>query len=200
MRGGPAAREGSIQRSDPDVCQTRSVYNFSTREWWIREPVGLSTAPDTSLLTLANLPRTGRGTSVTATAAEPLTPAFAADFLADLTKKIEARDIEAIMAMCSDDVVFQDAGPSSEIDREEMRRMWTPIFASMEHAEVTLLDSFLGVEGDTVAAHWRYRFRRHDLVEPIVIETVAIYAFRNGMIARWTAIFRNSDWMGDLWP
>ncbi len=134
------------------------------------------------------------------TAAEALTPAFIAEFLADLTKKIEARDVDAMVALCSDDVVYQDAGPSSEIDREEMRRMWTPVFAAMEHAEATVLDSFLGVEGDSVAAHWQLTFKRRDVLEPIQIESFAIYAFRDGMICRWTSIFRSFDWMGGLWP
>ncbi len=134
------------------------------------------------------------------TESEPLTPAFAAEFLADLTEKIEARDVDAMVALCSDDAVYQDAGPSSEIGREEMRRMWTPVFAAMEHAQATVLESFLGLESDTIAAHWQLRFKRRDIVEPIEIETVAIYAFREGMICRWTTIFRNFDWMGNLWP
>ncbi len=108
--------------------------------------------------------------------------------------------MDAMVDLCSEDVVYQDAGPSSQIDREEMRRMWTPIFAAMEHAQATVLNSFVGVDGDTVAAHWQLTFRRRDVVEPLEIETFAIYAFRDGMIRRWTSIFRKFDWMGDVWP
>ncbi len=113
---------------------------------------------------------------------------------------VETRDLDAMMELCSEDVVYQDAGPSSEMGREEMRRLWTPIFAAMEHAQATVLNSFVGIDGDTVAAHWRYTFKHRDVVEPLEIETVAIYGFRDGLVSRWTSIFRNFDWMGDVWP
>jgi uncharacterized protein (TIGR02246 family) len=68
-----------------------------------------------------------------------------------------AHDLEATLALCSDDVVFESTGPAPDGERHEgrdaVRAAWEPIFDDAD-AHFTAEDAF--VAGDRYVQRWRY--------------------------------------------
>jgi ketosteroid isomerase-like protein len=66
-------------------------------------------------------------------------------------------DLDAALALCSDDVVFESTGPAPDGERatgkEAVRQAWAAIFADVD-AHFTTEDLF--VSGDRAVSTWRY--------------------------------------------
>lgn len=68
-----------------------------------------------------------------------------------------AHDLEATLALCTDDVVFESTGPAPDGDRREgqdaVRAAWKPIFDDAD-AHFTAEEAFTA--GDRYVQRWRY--------------------------------------------
>jgi len=127
--------------------------------------------------------------------------AFAADLLGKLQAAMSSRDVDRVLELTTADVVYDDMGDARAIrGREEMANLLRPILAQMTAFELELVDSFVGLDGAKVAAHWSATARRAQDDEPVPLEFVTIYTIRDGKIARFTIVFRHMGWLGSLWP
>jgi ketosteroid isomerase-like protein len=67
-------------------------------------------------------------------------------------------DVDAVMALMTDDVVFENTSPAPDGERYEgqaaVRRFWTDFFASAPRARFEAEDLFAA--GDRCAVSWRY--------------------------------------------
>jgi ketosteroid isomerase-like protein len=68
------------------------------------------------------------------------------------------RDVDAIMALMTDDVVFESTGPPPDGERHEgaaaVRAMWEKLFADSAHARFDAEE--VVVAGDRATVRWRY--------------------------------------------
>ena len=126
---------------------------------------------------------------------------FARAQLEQMRQMFDARDVEGLMALCTDDVVFDDMGSGNEIHgREEFRLLFGNLFSGMQRLTAALRESFLGLDGQSIAARWDFEVIMPDRPEPIAVQTASVYTCRDGKVAKWTIVFRNVDWLGDVWP
>ena len=71
-----------------------------------------------------------------------------------------SRDVDAIMAAMTDDVVFENTSPAPDGERHEgqaaVRACWEHLFAAAPETEFTAEDMFAA--GDRCLVRWRYRW------------------------------------------
>ena len=112
-----------------------------------------------------------------------------------------AREVETLVDLAADDVVFDDAGAANAIEgKSEMARMLKPIYEAATDLEVRHDGIFVGVDGESLATRWHITGQRVDADDPFEIEFMTIYKMRDGKVVRWTSIFRHMDWLGHIWP
>jgi uncharacterized protein (TIGR03086 family) len=95
-----------------------------------------------------------------------------------------ARDVDAIMALMTDDCVFESTGPAPDGARYEgrvaVRRVWEELFAGTADARFEEEESF--VSGDRAALRWRYAWTNDD-GSPGHVRGVDVLRLRDGKIA-----------------
>ncbi|MCP3977639.1 MAG: nuclear transport factor 2 family protein [bacterium] len=124
----------------------------------------------------------------------------ATKFLEQLRVAISGRDVEDILKLMTDDIVYDDLGSDKATrGRSELANLFEPLFASMKSLDLRLTGVYLGVD-ETIGARWRYTALRKGDKEPIVFETASFYTMRDGKACEITVFFRHTDWLGDIWP
>ncbi len=127
--------------------------------------------------------------------------AFAADLLERIRAAMAARDIDAILELATDDVVYDDMGSQEAITgKAESGHLLRPILERLESPDVRLISSFIGLDGESVAARWKITADRRQGAEPVELDYMSIYTIREGKISRFTLIFRHPGWLGSLFP
>ncbi len=95
-----------------------------------------------------------------------------------------ARDLEAVMAMTTPDVVFDATGPSPDgtrfTGRDEVRRAWAELFASTR--EPVFDTEELVVAGDRAVVRWRYSWMERGGGSGH-IRGIDLYRIRDGLVA-----------------
>jgi ketosteroid isomerase-like protein len=93
-------------------------------------------------------------------------------------------DVGAIMALMTDDVVFENTSPRPDGERYEgqaaVRAFWERLFAGSPHAHFASEDMFAG--GDRCTVRWRYTWKDKDSVEGYV-RGVDVFRVRDGKVA-----------------
>ena len=93
-------------------------------------------------------------------------------------------DVDAVMALMTDDCVFENTSPPPDGDRYEgqaaVRGFWERLFRSTPDARFTLEEIFAA--GDRCAQCWRYDFTGSD-GRPGHIRGVDIMRVRDGKVA-----------------
>lgn len=95
-----------------------------------------------------------------------------------------AHDVDAVMALMTDDVLFENTQPPPDGERlvgqAAVRGFWERFFAGSPHAHFTTEDIFAG--GDRAAVGWRYTWRDSAGVEGH-IRGVDLFRIRDGKVA-----------------
>ena len=106
-------------------------------------------------------------------------PGGALDVVARFNEAWGDHDLDATLALCTDDVVFESTGPSPDGERHEgrdaVRHGWEPIFAD-EHADFTAEEIF-AADGDRVVQLWRYDWQGGH------VRGVDVFEVRDGAVA-----------------
>ncbi len=124
----------------------------------------------------------------------------ATEFLEQLRVAISGRDVDDILNLMTDDVVYDDVGSDKAIrGKSDLGNLFEPLFASMESLDVRLAGVYLGVD-ESIGARWRYTALRKGDEEPITFETAGFYTMRDGKACEITVFFRHTDWLGNIWP
>jgi ketosteroid isomerase-like protein len=93
-------------------------------------------------------------------------------------------DVPAIMALMTDDVVFENTSPRPDGERHEgqaaVRAFWEQLFADSPHAHFATEDLFAG--GDRATMRWRYTWKDKDGNEGHV-RGVDVFKVRDGKVA-----------------
>jgi ketosteroid isomerase-like protein len=89
-----------------------------------------------------------------------------------------AHDLDAALALCTDDIAFESTGPAPDGERSEgqaaVRVAWRPIFENTD-ASFTTEDMF--VDNDRVLTRWRYEWGEGH------VRGVDVIRVRNGKVA-----------------
>lgn len=130
---------------------------------------------------------------------------FAREFLQRLHAAANAHDAEALAALCSDDVVWQDpAAPHALHGRDAVLRFHRDImFPALPDANIELIDGpYLALDGTGVAARLRLSGTMTGPLTPpgfaptggrLVFETAEFSHFKNGLLARHTVVLNMLD-------
>ncbi len=138
---------------------------------------------------------------MTPTGSTQIDAAFAVDFAERARVAMVARDVDALVDLATDDVIYDDMGADKSMEgKTEMARFVGSIYGAAVDLDVHVEGVFVGVDGETMAIRWRAIGRRADLDIPFELEFVNIYTIRDGKACRWTTIFRHMDWLGHIWP
>lgn len=93
-------------------------------------------------------------------------------------------DVDAIMALMTDDCVFESTGPAPDGERHEgsvaVRRVWEELFAGTKDASFTEEESF--VDGDRGVLRWRFTWSEPD-GSPGHVRGVDVLRMRDGKVA-----------------
>jgi ketosteroid isomerase-like protein len=104
--------------------------------------------------------------------------------LAAFSAAFGAGDVDAIMALMTDDVVFEATGPAPDGVRHEgaaaVRAVWVELFARTPGAAFTEEDSF--VAGERGVLRWRFDWNDEDGA-PGHVRGVDVLRFRDGKVA-----------------
>ena len=107
-----------------------------------------------------------------------------ADAVNRFNDAFNARDVDAIMELMTDDVVFENTSPSPDGERHEgqaaVRAFWEAMFASTPHTRFDTEELFAA--GDRCAVRWRYSWTDGDGNEGHV-RGVDVLKVRDGKIA-----------------
>jgi len=94
-------------------------------------------------------------------------------------------DLEAIMALMTDDCVFENTNPPPDGERSEgqaaVRRCWEELFAAAPDALFTAEEIF--VAGDRAVVRWTYRWAPDAPSSPGHVRGVDIIRVRDGKVA-----------------
>ena len=95
-----------------------------------------------------------------------------------------AGDVDAIMALMTDDCVFESTGPAPDGVRRtgsaEVRAVWVEVFGETKDAAFTEEESF--VAGDRGVLRWRFTWT-NDHGSPGHVRGVDVLRFRDGLVA-----------------
>jgi ketosteroid isomerase-like protein len=93
-------------------------------------------------------------------------------------------DVDAIMALMTDDVVFESTGPAPDGLRRtgaaEVRAVWVELFEGTGDASFTEEESF--ASGDRGVLRWRFTWTEADGT-PGHVRGVDLLTFRDGLVA-----------------
>ena len=94
------------------------------------------------------------------------------------------RDVDAIMALMTDDVIFENTGPAPDGERYEgqpaVRAFWERLFAAAPRTVFTAEDSFAA--GDRCLVRWTYQWGGEGTT-PGHVRGVDIFRVRDGKVA-----------------
>jgi ketosteroid isomerase-like protein len=107
-----------------------------------------------------------------------VTDADVRDLLTRFNDAWGAHDLDAALALCSDDVVFDGTGPAPDGERHQgkdaVRAAWKPIFDDAD-AQFTAEDAFPA--GDRYVQLWRYEWGDGH------VRGVDVFRIRDGKVA-----------------
>jgi ketosteroid isomerase-like protein len=93
-------------------------------------------------------------------------------------------DVDAIMALMSDDCVFESTGPAPDGDRHEgaqaVRAVWEELFATTKDARFTEEEAI--VAGDRAVLRWRFTWTEPD-GSPGHVRGVDVLRIHDGLVA-----------------
>jgi ketosteroid isomerase-like protein len=93
-------------------------------------------------------------------------------------------DVDAIMALMTDDVVFESTGPAPDGGRVEgadaVRGVWVELFGDTADAQFAEEESF--ADGDRGVLRWRFSWTEAD-GSPGHVRGVDVLRFRDGLVA-----------------
>jgi len=94
-------------------------------------------------------------------------------------------DVDAIMALMTDDCVFENTEPAPDGQRyagqAAVRQCWEELFAAAPGAVFTAEEQF--VSGDRAVVRWTYRWSKDEPGQPGHVRGVDILTVRDGKIA-----------------
>ena len=106
------------------------------------------------------------------------------DVLARFSAAFGSGDVDAIMALMTDDCVFESTGPAPDGVRHEgalaVRAVWEELFGETKDAQFTEEESF--VAGDRGVLRWRFTWTEDD-GSPGQVRGVDVIRFRDGKVA-----------------
>ena len=104
--------------------------------------------------------------------------------LAAFSAAFGSGDVEAIMALMTDDCVFESAGPAPDGQRYDgaaaVRAVWEELFTQTRDAAFTEEESF--VAGDRAVLRWRFTWSEPDGT-PGHVRGVDVLRLREGLVA-----------------
>jgi ketosteroid isomerase-like protein len=104
--------------------------------------------------------------------------------LSEFSAAFGSGDVDAIMALMTDDVVFESTGPAPDGQRvegaEAVRAVWVQLFGETAGAQFTEEDSF--ADGDRGVLRWRFTWTEPDGAAGHV-RGVDVLRFRDGLVA-----------------
>jgi ketosteroid isomerase-like protein len=107
-----------------------------------------------------------------------------ADALAAFSAAFGSGDVEAIMALMTDDIVFEATGPAPDgvrhVGAEAVRAVWVELFGGTRDALFTEEESF--VAGDRAVLRWVFSWTGED-GSPGHVRGVDVLTFRDGLVA-----------------
>jgi len=106
------------------------------------------------------------------------------DIVLRFNDALNARDLECMMALQTDDCVFENTYPPPDgmryVGRAAVRRFWEDFFRSNAESRFEVEEIF--AQGERVVMRWTYRWRDEQGVEGY-IRGVDLYRLRDGRIA-----------------
>ena len=104
--------------------------------------------------------------------------------LSEFSAAFGSGDVDAIMALMTDDVVFESTGPAPDGQRvegaEAVRAVWVEVFGGTADAQFTEEESF--ADGDRGVLRWRFTWTEGD-GSPGHVRGVDVLRFRGGLVA-----------------
>ena len=106
------------------------------------------------------------------------------DIIQRFNDAFNRHDVDAVMALFTDDCVFDNTSPSPDGQRftgqAAVRAFWTDFFVSSPHAHFAAEDIFAG--GDRCTVCWRYEWIGSD-GKPGHVRGVDVFRVRDGKVA-----------------
>jgi uncharacterized protein (TIGR03086 family) len=170
-----AAAIGADRRMDPQVVTAVAAW-FADREELYRTSGAIGPRPpddfaDPGERLLAAFGRDPRWTPEYAT-------------VANFSNAFARRDVDAIMALMTDDCVFESTGPAPDGERftgaDAVREQWRKVFDETVEPEFHTEESV--VRGDCAMVRWRFSWRDAD-GQPGHVRGVDILRLRDGKVA-----------------
>ena len=126
---------------------------------------------------------------------------FVDGFLDRMQEVSRARDPELVVALCNDDVTFDDAGAGRLIHgKEALGELFGSMYAVAADLEIEIKDRFISLDGQTAGAIWHAKGTLHDPPgQEVEFQTAEFYQFEEDLISRWTFMARDTEWLGRQW-
>ena len=134
--------------------------------------------------------------------AEPqLDTRFIDDIFDRLLEAGRSRDPDRVVALCTDDVVFEDTGVERPLHgREQLREMLAGLYGLVSEFHLDMLERYVALDGRKACARWKATGTlRNPAGQPVNFETAEFYEFRNGLVCHWTFVARDPNWLGRQW-
>jgi len=97
---------------------------------------------------------------------------FVDGFLQRLQQAVRSQDPRQVAALCTEDVVFDDAGVERTVTgREALIELLGSIYGLAVDVKVDMIDSYISLDGVTAAARWR-------AVAPFAIPSTDLHIWR----------------------
>jgi len=97
---------------------------------------------------------------------------------------LNARDVDAMMALVTDDTIFENTDPSPDgtryVGQVQVRAFWEEFFKSSAQTKIEIEEIFATAERCTM--RWTYRWVDH-VGQPGHIRGVDVYRLTDGLIA-----------------
>lgn len=130
--------------------------------------------------------------------------ALVRDFAKRLSDAGCSGDVDAILALCRDDVVKVAPIPPGRFEgKTAVRGEVEMYFRAFSETQIEPVgEPYLSLDDTSAAANWRWRARMAGSLEPpgfaptgqwVEFESVEIYRFREGLLAHWTVVFDMLD-------
>lgn len=122
---------------------------------------------------------------------------FVESFLDGWLNAWREMDSEALAAKCAPDVVLDDTGANRAlVGREDVAEYLGGLLLAAAIESIENRGMYLSQDRQRLLAHHVTVVRPPGSTEVVAVEGVAVFEFVDGLIARWTALVRDPDWMG----
>ncbi|MGV1010446.1 MAG: nuclear transport factor 2 family protein [Dermatophilaceae bacterium] len=94
------------------------------------------------------------------------------------------KDLDAVMALVTDDCVFEDTTPPDggrHVGKSSVRRAWETLFAQSPHARFAAEEAI--VSGDRVVVRWRYEWGQSGADDAGHVRGVDVFRVAGGLLA-----------------